>query len=178
MGRTGINEGDNELAKLEIRDGAINFACLKEKCPTPCCGPFGGVKQGIESVDGRGFAEIVLTGMDVNLMVENGASDLMEQGDCGKVRMRLEEDGTCVAFKNGRCSIHEFKPTVCRAFPFYIDMFVGLCGVTACPGFGEGWTPLEDLDQEISAAGGMYEYWLSELRKAELHGDDAFNQEL
>jgi len=153
-----------ELKKVEIVDGKINFACLREECPNSCCGPFGGVQHGISSVTGREFSEIILTPDDAPRITDAGYSDFTERGEDGFYRMRLLADGTCSAFKNGRCSIHPVKPTVCRAFPFYVDMFVGLCGVTSCPGFGAGWTDLDRLRSEFEAARRMYTFWLESLR--------------
>jgi len=80
--------------------------------------------------------------------------------------MRLNEDGSCKAFINGQCFIHDFKPSICRAFPFYIDMFVGLCVVSgSCPGVGAGWTLLEDIRPEINAAKSIYNFWVNEYDK-------------
>lgn len=155
--------GEKKLRKLKVLNGEINFACLKEECPQPCCGPFGGVQHGIDSVEGREFSEIVLTPDDARRIIAAGASHLLERTAGGKFRMKLLDDGTCTAFEDGRCSIHQMKPTVCRAFPFYVDMFVGLCGVTTCPGFGSGWTPVEDLAREVQAAKEMYHFWLGEI---------------
>lgn len=151
------------LKKVEIVNGEINFACLRENCPTSCCGPFGGVQRGIDSVEGREFSEIVLTDEDSNRLLASGCAHLIERTSEGYYRMRLHEDRSCVAFINGRCSIHAVKPTLCRAFPFYVDMFVGLCGVTDCPGFGSGWTKVEDLQDEVKAAKKMYSFWLDRM---------------
>jgi len=149
--------------KLQVIDGRINFVCLREKCPESCCGPFGGAQKGIDSVDGRSFSEIVLTHEDSRRILNAGLANLVERGGDGRFRMKLLGDGTCTALEGGKCSIQEVKPTVCRAFPFYVDMFVGLCGVTACSGFGQGWTRIESLSGEVNAARQMYEFWLSEL---------------
>lgn len=163
------NEGES---KLIIQEGKINFVCLGDQCPNNCCGPFGGVQRGIDSFDGRKFSEIVLTPEDAKRLLGSGCSHLMELTADGGYRMRTEKDGTCVALKDGLCSIHQIKPTLCKAFPFYIDMFVGLCGVTECPGFGKGWTELKSLSGEIDAAGEMYKFWLGSLHnKAEKEGN-------
>jgi len=154
------NEETKQLRTVQINEGKINFTCLQDACPSSCCGPFGGVQRGIDSVEGRRFSDIVLTAQDAQRIVEAGFSHLTESVDEGKFRMRLQEDGTCTAFRNGICTIHKVKPTLCRAFPFYVDMFVGLCGVTACPGFGAGWTKIEDLQDEVKAAKEMYTFWL------------------
>ncbi len=162
------------LKKVEIVDGEINFACLRENCPSSCCGPFGGVQRGIDSVEGRKFSEIVLTDEDANRLLSSGCAHLIERTSEAYYRMKLHEDGSCVAFKNGRCSIHAVKPTLCRAFPFYVDMFVGLCGVTECPGFGSGWTKIEDLQGEVKAAKEMYSFWLDRMS---LRSNEGENQE-
>ena len=161
-----INAEDQKsrpLRVIQIVDDKINFACLREDCPNSCCGPFGGVQRGIDSVEGRPFSEIVLTSEDANRINASGYSHLIELIDGHHYRMKLLEDGTCSGLINGRCSIHEIKPTLCRAFPFYVDMFVGLCAVTECPGFDSGWTKLKNLQGEIDAAREMYSFWLKRL---------------
>ena len=78
--------------------------------------------------------------------------------------MKLEEDGSCSAFLDGKCSIHSVKPSICRAFPFYIDMFVGLCAVSAnCPGVGSGWISIEEINPEIQATMAMYSFWIKRI---------------
>lgn len=152
-----------ELVKVEVADGMVNFVCLREECPESCCGPFGGVQRGIESIKGRAFSEIVLTDEDARHVIGSGASHVVELTEQGYYRMRLLPDGTCTALLHGFCSIHDARPTLCRAFPFYVDMFVGLCAVTCCPGFGAGWTPVCELQEEVAAAKEMYRFWLSRI---------------
>lgn len=160
----GTAETKTSLKKVEIVDGKINFVCLQQECPESCCGPFGGVQRGIESIEGRSFSEIILTSDDSKQLLASGESHLMEMPEEGRYRMKLLEDGTCTALKDGKCSIHHIKPTVCRAFPFYVDMFVGLCAVTTCPGFGPDSTKIEDLADEIEASRSMYQFWLDSIK--------------
>ena len=88
---------------------------------------------------------------------EEGFSEEMQKP---YYKMALEEDGTCKAFVGGRCSIHELSPTLCKAFPFYFDMFSGLCAI-ACEGFSDDyWTDLEDWRPCFEEAKKMYEFWL------------------
>jgi Fe-S-cluster containining protein len=162
-----------ELTKVEIVDGKINFVCLTNDCPESCCGPFGGVQRGIESIEGRHFSEIVLTAEDSGRLLAAGESHLVEMVEPGRYRMKLLEDGTCSALKDGKCSIHGVKPTVCRAFPFYVDMFVGVCAVTTCPGFGAGWTDIEELTQEIDASREMYQFWLDSIKQKNNSGKES-----
>src|SRR5258707_12470629 len=105
---------EKQLKKVEIVDGKINFACLREECPKSCCGPFGGVQRGIDSLEGREFSEITLTDEDADRIIGAGGAHLVDQTENGTYRMRLLEDGTCSALQDGRCGIHTIKPTLCR----------------------------------------------------------------
>lgn len=153
-----------KLKIVKIIDRKINYACLKKECTRSCCGPFGGVMDGIEPIEDKEFCEIALTKEDSERILSAGFSYLVELAPNGHYRMVLHGDGSCTAFQDGLCSIHEIKPRICRAYPFYVDMFVGLCATTSCPGFDAGWTPLEELSSEIQAALEIYEYWLDQIR--------------
>ena len=123
--------------KVRIENDKINYSCIMGDCPSSCCGPFGGVQNGLDSINGIDFAEITLTPDDSNKLISAGHAHLIELTDKGYYRMRLKVDGSCSAFIEGKCSVHVVKPSICRAFPFYIDMFVGLCTVSgSCPGCG------------------------------------------
>ena len=119
----------------------------------------------ISNLDRRPFDEIILTNEDYEHIYESGHSELIEEETSpitGKryYRMALHPDGTCKAFKNGRCTINAFKPTLCKAFPFYFDMFSGLCAIL-CEGFSDECdTRLEECKESFEAARKMYEYWI------------------
>ena len=75
-------------------------------------------------------------------------------------KMALEDNGTCKAWQDGKCAIHDFSPALCQAFPFYFDMFAGLCAIE-CEGFDDDtWTDLKDYDRFIARAREMYRFWL------------------
>ena len=160
------------MCTLKIKDGKINFRCKAELCNHSCCGPFSGITSELSSIDKRPFDEIVLTEEDYTRLYENGYSDLIEEGyseemDKHYYKMALEPDGTCRAFVNGRCSIHSFSPTLCKAFPFYFDMFSGLCAIN-CEGFSDShWSSLDDYSSYFENARKMYEFWLKFYTKAE-----------
>ncbi len=40
----------------------------------------------------------------------------------GYRRLKVRANGECVLSKNGKCSIHAFKPETCRSGPFTFDM--------------------------------------------------------
>jgi Fe-S-cluster containining protein len=115
------------------------------------------------------FAHIRLTDEDVDRLRSAGLERMMvyRSGDESGHRhyLRLNPDGSCAALSpEHRCTIHPSRPTICRAFPFYFDLFAGLCMVEACPGVGGEPQPLSALQEEIRAAATMYEFWLKDMR--------------
>lgn len=166
-------------------DRLLPFTCLGSKCPNTCCGPFhgtralepvlshadlGAVLGNDADVDAERvsiFAQIRLTDADVQRLQAAGYDHLIvRRGDISAPQyyMKLEPDGTCAALANdGLCSIHPDRPTICRAFPFYIDLFAGLSMVGSCPGVGAGDQSVEKLQPEIDASVAMYQFWLAQL---------------
>lgn len=104
------------MTKLKIKDGKINFKCKAERCKHCCCGPFQGITKELSNIDRRPFDEIVLTPEDYQKIYDNGYADLIEEGYSREMnksyyRMALKPDGTCMAWKNNRCVIHDFSPS-------------------------------------------------------------------
>jgi hypothetical protein len=57
----------------------------------------------------------------IDILRKNGvAEDAVEFA--GYKRLRLKQDGFCVLFQNGKCSIHSIKPETCVAGPFTFDI--------------------------------------------------------
>ena len=57
----------------------------------------------------------------IDILMENGVSaDAIEF--VGYKRLRLRQDGFCVLFRDGKCSIHDIKPETCVAGPFTFDI--------------------------------------------------------
>ncbi len=57
----------------------------------------------------------------------------------GKKRLRTSPDGHCLFFRKGRgCSIHPFKPSICRAWPYFrgnmVDSVSFFLAKEYCPG--------------------------------------------
>lgn len=153
------------MGKMKIRDGKINFCCKMNYCQKSCCGPFAGITHELSSIDRRPFEEIVLTDEDYQQLYNSGYAELIEEGFSVEMqkkyyKMALESDGTCKALKNGKCSIYQVSPTLCKAFPFYFDMFSGLCAIE-CEGFSDdAWTRLDLYYDYFKHARKMYEFWL------------------
>jgi Fe-S-cluster containining protein len=61
----------------------------------------------------------------IDILQENGVSkDAIEFA--GYKRLRLRQDGFCVLFQDGKCSIHSIKPETCIAGPFTFDIVDGV----------------------------------------------------
>jgi hypothetical protein len=57
----------------------------------------------------------------IDILRKNGVSeDAVEFA--GYKRLRLKQDGFCVLFQDGICSIHSIKPETCVAGPFTFDI--------------------------------------------------------
>jgi len=57
----------------------------------------------------------------IDILLKNGVSeDAVEFA--GYKRLCLKQDGFCVLFQNGKCSIHSIKPETCVAGPFTFDI--------------------------------------------------------
>lgn len=52
--------------------------------------------------------------------------------------LRRSEAGDCVFYRKGECSIYEFRPMICRCYPFFMD---GNCvDIMHCNGLGNEMT--------------------------------------
>ena len=162
---------------VKIENGMINFSCRKHLCQSSCCGPFSGIASDLTNIDNRPFEEIVLTQEDYRKIYSAGCIDLVEEAvsqQTGKkyYKMSLEPDGSCRALSNGLCTINNIKPTLCQAFPFYFDMFSGLCAID-CEGFSDDyWMDLSNCHYAFVAAKKMYEFWIDFYSEGFINDDE------
>lgn len=73
----------------------------------------------------------------------------------GQWLLKEHENGDCVFFIEGRCSIHSVKPTQCRLYPFWFqnvrseDAWAKTCA--DCPGIGQGdWVSPEKILRQVT----------------------------
>lgn len=57
----------------------------------------------------------------IDILTANGV-DLNAIELNGYKRLKLRQDGFCILFRDGKCSIHSFKPETCVAGPFTFDI--------------------------------------------------------
>ncbi len=62
-----------------------------------------------------------LTDERIEILVKNGVGPEMVEF-AGYKRLKLKDDGFCVLFKDGHCSVHSIKPETCVAGPFTFDV--------------------------------------------------------
>ena len=76
-----------------------------------------------------------------------------------RARLRIPAHANCFFLVEGGCSIHEAKPTQCRAFPFWPEMVESKREwrktAAYCPGMGKG--PLIQIDVARAQAREMRE---------------------
>ena len=140
------------------------FCCQQDLCPDSCCGAYSGFSDKLNSVDGREFKDIVHTDEDALILQNSAFSHLIYQGQDGLYRILTDTDGYCAAYKSGKCLINDFKPTICKCFPLYLDMFVGICSHKDCPAANADYT-LFDYENEVQSLIKMCEFWISHYRK-------------
>ncbi|HWQ19072.1 MAG TPA: YkgJ family cysteine cluster protein [Methanotrichaceae archaeon] len=62
-----------------------------------------------------------LTQKRIDILIEHGVKP--ENVDpAGYKKLRLKEDGFCVLFHDGHCTVHSIKPETCVAGPFTFDV--------------------------------------------------------
>ncbi len=105
-----------------LRD--LRFKC--QHCASLCC------KLGGPPLSRRDINRIKRAGHD---SVEYSESASFKRFKLPKVMqsvMKNREDGSCIFLKNNReegiceCSIYDYRPALCRLYPFYLEM-VGSC---------------------------------------------------
>ncbi len=145
-------------------DEEMPFCCQGEYCSESCCGAFSGFSDRLVSVEGRDFKDIILTPQDVNRLSGSIYEKYIITGADGIKRIRTDEKGVCVVYQSGKCLINDFKPTICRCFPLYLDAFVGLCAFKDCPSVEIAYT-VKNYAKEIEYLLDMYEFWISHYKK-------------
>jgi len=140
------------------------FRCKKQECDINCCGKFGGITDNLIPIGGREFTEIILTKNDLHALLQSKYSEYVYIASDGLGRVKTDSNGECQAYRNRQCEINEFKPTICKSFPLYLDLFIGLCAIKSCP-------PTEqkllenDYKSEIKSFIEICEFWVEHYKE-------------
>ncbi len=139
------------------------FSCYQQECNSSCCGAFTGFSDRLNSVDGRKFSDIILTDKDAKAILSSKYRELVYKGQDGLYRLKTAEDGACSAYIQGKCSINDLKPTICKCFPLYLDVFIGLCSQKDCIA-ADSRFDFQNYRNEIEPLLDMYEFWTKYYR--------------
>lgn len=132
--------GENADIRAPVDDSSV-FTC---KMCGECC---------------RGQGGIVVSPRDLDRITRHmklTAAEFAERyGEIrgGKLQIRTGEDGLCIFFREGQgCVVHEGKPDVCRAWPFFRGNIVDPESLAMAKDFCPGIDP--DCDHETFAREG------------------------
>lgn len=143
-----------------------SFQCKCEQCPPDkqCCGEFDGVSTCLTPMGNQIFSDIVLTYADVEAMKMNGLEDIYENRD-GLFFLKMNINGSCPHYlSDGKCKIYPYRPSLCKAYPLYLDMFGGLCFINSCPGANSQADNLSKYSHQISALLDVYQHLIDFYR--------------
>ena len=125
-----------------LRNG-VRFQCTD--CGACCTGAPGRVRVS--------EAELEAISEFRNQPLEELRSSMFREVE-GELRVQERDNGDCVFFVEGRCSIHPVKPTQCRLYPFWFQNVRNEAAwsrtCAECPGIGEGpLVPVEEILQAV-----------------------------
>lgn len=146
-----------------MSDNNCEFKCLGPDCPNHCCGAYSGGASALHSLGSIGFSEIILLSEDVAHLKAAGYEHLIRENSEGMSTIHTAPDGTCAALKDGRCDIYDVRPAICRAYPLYLDMFVGACTLNECKAVPSN-LQLRDCKEALSSLLDIYQFWINYYR--------------
>ena len=119
--------------------------CLGKNCPNNCCSNrFKGLSESLINTNSSEFVQIMLSEEEVKRIKDAGKQEFLEYKN-GNYYFKLNDDYSCSAYKNGKCSIYDIRPDLCKLYPYYFDPFCGICIDKNCPGKFDLNTPQNNL---------------------------------
>ena len=152
------------MKKIKIKNGKINWICLRDKCTKSCCGSFKDRNRKYSQLYtpcfNIGHEQILLTPRDKKIIKKIKGQKFIKILNDRNLYIKLNKNGSCPFLKNGLCSIYTIRPQICRAYPFYLDLASGLNVDVLCPGIGKGWTEIKAIRKYIKAMVKIYQLQL------------------
>ena len=131
-----VNSETREIRDLSIQQKSLRFKC--RRCATFCC------RLGGPKLTSKDIEQIMEAGYDVKDFLKP-ILDSEFKGIptmCGSLKNK--EDGSCIFLKfdveadHYKCSIYDFRPALCRLYPFDFDKvgpnFIVLKVIPCCRG--------------------------------------------
>lgn len=142
-----------------MSENNCNFKCKGVDCPNHCCGAYSGCKQMLSPLENMSFSEIILIPEDVKRLEDAGYKHLICTNEEGLPILYTAPDGTCMALQDGLCSIYDERPAICRAYPLYLDLFVGAGVLKECKAVSDN-LKLQDFKDGLSSLLEIYKFWV------------------
>lgn len=128
-----------------IINNRFNWTCLGLECPTNCCAHMSVEKSHLVSLFNLPANLIPLSGDNHARLCGSVSRDRLTNVN-GMHFINCDDAGRCSLLQDdGGCTIYDLRGSSCRSYPLFIDKYSGVCIDETCPGFGRGWTSLEDL---------------------------------
>ena len=119
LARITINSETMQIRDLSLHRKHLRFRC--KRCATFCC-RLGGPKLTVKDVERikqagytvKDFLEPILNSEFKGLPIMCGSLKNKEDGSCIFLKFKVEED-------RYECSVYDFRPVLCRLYPFDFD---------------------------------------------------------
>ena len=146
---------------IKIKDDKVNWICLGDKCPKNCCSEFKNHSH-LTSLFNIPESLIPLTEDDMKRCKQLSRFAVKKDDCCFYIQ--TDENGRCPFLKDNKCTIHDKRPLSCRAYPFFLNKYNGLCIDKNCPGIGKGWTDISEIKKMISSLFKLHEFQIRCLK--------------
>lgn len=119
LARITINLETKQIADLSVHQKHLRFECIR--CSTLCC------KLGGPKLTGKDIERIKLAGYPLKDFLDPMSNSEFKDLPIMRGDLKNMEDGSCIFLrlnmKENRyiCSIHDFRPALCRLYPFDFD---------------------------------------------------------
>lgn len=108
---------------------------------------------------------IPLTPEDYRRFIKKGFKEFLTKGKDNGWYIKRKKDGTCLFLKENRCSIyHICTASSCKSYPFIFTKYNGLSVDLNCPGFGKGWTPMEEVEKMMNELIKVYNWQIAKAK--------------
>lgn len=108
---------------------------------------------------------IPLTPEDYKRFVTNGFKDQLIKSKDGGWYIKTAVDGTCPFLKSNKCVVYTIgNPSLCKAYPFLFTEYSGLGVDVTCPGWGEGWTDIQEVRMMVEELIKVHRWQITKTR--------------
>ena len=119
LARITINPETKQICDLSVHQKSVRFKCIR--CATFCC------KLGGPKLTRKDIERIKRAGYSMKDFLEPAQNSEFKDLPIMKGELKNREDGSCIFLKfdakenRYACSIYDFRPTLCRLYPFDFD---------------------------------------------------------